>query len=56
MASYNDSFFKDGVAELISVLDTLEGPENLRHQIIHHLSVLMLSGDWLVLFDLLCLH
>lgn len=55
MASYNDSFFKDGVAEL-SVLDILEGPGNLRQQIIHHLSVLMLSGDWLVLFDLLCLH
>lgn len=47
--------FKDSVAEL-SVLDILEGPGNLRHQIIHHFSVLMSSGDGLVLFDLLCLQ
>lgn len=40
----------------LSILDNLEGPGNLRHQIIHLFNVLMSLCDLLLLHDALCVY
>lgn len=40
----------------LSILDNLEGPGHLRHQIIHLFTVLMSLCDLLVLYDPPCAH